>query len=40
MDDTVTRLKDVLTYTEISTVKATFDVLEEENEKIIVAKFY
>lgn len=37
MSDTVMRLKEVLTHTEIFAVKAIFDVLEEENEKIIVA---
>lgn len=37
MDDTVDRLKKALTYTGISAVKAIFDELGEEDEKIIVA---
>lgn len=36
MDDTITRLKDVLSYTEISAVVAIREALGEEDEKFIV----
>lgn len=36
MNDTVTRLKEVLTYTEISAVKVIWEALGEEDEKFIV----